>query len=158
MGQKYRSFLNEGSAGGGEWGLEEQNQESQGHLLLSEVNLGTQVDPPQERSHLPPSRELEEEHHPLYPAGAGCCHRQSNLSAWPGLVAPRPSSLLRPCVPPTQPSRSAHCPSCLSAPPARPRPLARHCREARQPEVSSQADTAPAPWPSGRRSDSPRRA
>lgn len=49
--------------GNGDQGGHEQG--SKRNLLLSEDNL-TQVDP-QDRSHLPPSRGLAEEHHPLYP-------------------------------------------------------------------------------------------
>lgn len=94
-----------------------------------------------------PPRDLRKRTTHCTQQGQGCCHRQPNLSAWPGLVAPRPSSLLRPWVPPPPPSRSAHRPGCQSAPPAQPRPRARHCREARRPEVSSQADVALAPWP-----------
>lgn len=105
-----------------------------------------------------PPRDLRKRTTHCTQQGQGCCHRQPNLSAWPGLVAPRPSSLLRPWVPPPPPSRSAHRPGCQSAPPAQPRPRARHCREARRPEVSSQADVALAPWPVGRRRDSLRRA
>lgn len=105
-----------------------------------------------------PPRDLRKRTTHCTQQGQRCCHRQPNLSAWPGLVAPRPSSLLRPWVPPPPPSRSAHRPGCQSAPPAQPRPRARHCREVRRPEVSSQADVALAPWPVGRRRDSPRRA
>lgn len=68
--KKHGSFLNAGSAEPGVWRAEvTRSRHSQGHLLLSEDNIGTQVDP-SDRSHPPPSRGLEEEHHPLYPEGA----------------------------------------------------------------------------------------
>lgn len=113
---------------------------------------------PHNRSHLPPAKGLEEAHHPLYPAGT----RLLSQAAKPERLARARRSKtfqLTSSMSPSAPAIAQCPPLGLPVSTARPAPpRARHCREARRPEVSSQADVALAPWPLGRRRDSPRRA
>lgn len=95
--------------------------------------------------------------YPLRCGGKGWRPSQPNLSACSGLFAPRASSSLRPRAPPSRSGRRlGHRPrGRLSAPPGRPRPPARHCREAHRPEVSARASFNLASRPPERQWGSP---
>lgn len=137
---------------------EGQDQGSKRHLLLYEDNLRTQVDP-QDRSRLPPSRGLAEEHHPLYPAGGKLLSQAVKPER---LTRARRSKSfqLTSDMSPSSPAIAQCPPPRLPVSTAGPAPPPRATLSGGKPAGSelSQAGVALTPWSLGRRRNSPRAA